>query len=101
MIVLDTDIVTLLSYGRTDKLRSRIEQVESDEILGITIITRMEILQGRYASIIKSSDAEQLSVGVDRFRRSEDLLNGFHLLYPDETACGYFDGLRTTKSKKS
>jgi hypothetical protein len=33
MIILDTDIVTLLSYGKTERLRSRIEPPEVGEEL--------------------------------------------------------------------
>lgn len=54
MIVLDTDIATLLSYGKTDKLNKRIAALDKGEKLGLTIITQMEMLDGRFASIKKA-----------------------------------------------
>jgi hypothetical protein len=38
MIVLDTDIVTLLSYGRSDQLQRRIAEAKGED-LAVTIIT--------------------------------------------------------------
>src|SRR5438876_1180486 len=57
MTVLDTDIVTLLSYGKTDKLQARIAAVEEGEVLAVTVITRMEVLQGRFANIRNAARA--------------------------------------------
>jgi hypothetical protein len=38
MIVLDTNIVTLISYGHNEKLRKRIEKVPGDEELAVTCV---------------------------------------------------------------
>lgn len=51
MIVLDTDIATLLSYGKTDKLHKRIAALDKGEKLALTIITRMEMLGGRLRAL--------------------------------------------------
>lgn len=77
MIVLDTDIVTLLSYGKTAKLQARIAAEKEGEVLGVTVITRMEILQGRFASIRNAANQEELRKAMDRFVASEQLLASF------------------------
>lgn len=53
MTVFDTDIVTLLSYGQTAKLKERIEAAPEGEVLAVTVITLMQILGPRYDSITK------------------------------------------------
>ncbi|MBV8613662.1 MAG: hypothetical protein JOY66_07785, partial [Acetobacteraceae bacterium] len=83
MIVFDTDIVTLHSYGKTEPLQRRIAALDEREDLAVTLITRMEILQGRYASILNVANQEELTRAVERFRASEEVLNSFVLLEPD------------------
>jgi tRNA(fMet)-specific endonuclease VapC len=98
MIVLDTDIVTLLSYGQTDKLQQRITGMQESEELAITIITRMEILQGRFASIVKAANDEELLKAMERFRASRELVDSFRLLEVNEAAARHFKEM--TKPKK-
>jgi tRNA(fMet)-specific endonuclease VapC len=99
MIILDTDIVTLLSYGKNEKLRVRMEEVKVDEELAITVITRMEILQGRFANILKAASEDELLKAMDRFRASEELLTSFRLLEVNEAAAGRFKEMTKPKSK--
>lgn len=94
MIVLDTDIVTLLAYGKNEKLRRRIEAVKEDEELAVTVVTRMEILQGRFASLLKAANEEELKKASDRFRTSEALLHSFAVVDVNETAAAHFERLR-------
>jgi predicted nucleic acid-binding protein len=70
MIVLDSDIVTLISYGQTDKLQQRLAAVPESEELAITLITRMEILRGRFDGILKAANEDELLKAMDRFRSS-------------------------------
>ena len=100
MIVLDTDIVTLLSYGKTDKLNGRIAAVEEAEELAVTIITRMEILQGRYASIRTAAKLEELRVAMERFQASEELLNSFVRLDVNDAAREHFGSMLNGKKTK-
>ena len=99
MIVLDTDIVTLLSYGKTPSLQQRI--TATAEELAVTIITRMEILQGRFASIRNAADQVELRVAMDRFLASELLLNSFMRLDLNDAARKYFEQLRKAKRTKN
>ncbi len=101
MIVLDTDIVTLLSYGTNATLQSRIESLPDDEVLAIAVVTRMEILQGRHDSILKAASGADMEKAAERFQRAEEMLNDYVVLYPDEASCANFDNfLKQMKKKK-
>jgi predicted nucleic acid-binding protein len=101
MIVLDTDIVTLLSYGKTEKLKERLAAVEEGEELAVTLITRMEVLQGRFASIRNAADQEELRVATERFQASEQLLDSFVRLELNDAAREHFERLRKAKKTKN
>jgi predicted nucleic acid-binding protein len=101
MIVLDTDVVTLLAYGKTEKLRERIAAVEEGEELAITIVTQMEILQGRFATIRNAADQNELKVAMERFRTSEEFLAWFSRLDADDAARDHFERLRKAKKTKN
>lgn len=96
MLVLDSDVVTDISYGKPEVLK-HLEAVPDDEVLAITVITSMEILQGRFASILKAANAAELSTAMDRFRASKELVESYHLLEVIEAATQHFTSLTTRK----
>jgi tRNA(fMet)-specific endonuclease VapC len=59
MILLDTDTLTLLFQGHADVQR-RMKSAEQD--VATTIITRIEVLQGRFDAILKAEDANRLQL---------------------------------------
>jgi predicted nucleic acid-binding protein len=61
MILLDTDIYTHLMSGHS-RVRQRVEQADDD--VAITVITRIEVLQGRFDFLLKAADETQ--VGPNR-----------------------------------
>lgn len=99
MIVLDSDIVTLLSYGQTDTLRQRMAAVPESEELAVPIITRMEILRGRFDGILKAASEEELLKAMDRFQSSQRLLDSFRLLQVNEEAAQHFKQMLKAKKK--
>jgi tRNA(fMet)-specific endonuclease VapC len=99
MIVLDTDIVTLFSYGN-EKIRKRIEGLSEEETLAVTLVTRMEILQGRHDSILKAANAAEMQTATQRFQAAEEMLNDFALLYPDDASSRHFEALLKPKKGK-
>lgn len=68
MFVLDTDTLTLLLLGhaRVTEQRSRVE-----EEVAITVITRIEVLQGRFASVLKAEDGQKLLLAQQRLTENE------------------------------
>lgn len=99
MIVLDSDIVTLISYGQTDKLQQRIAAVPESEELAVTIITRMEILRGRFDGILKAANEDELLKAMDRFESARRLLDSFRLLEVNEDAAQHFKQMLKAKKK--
>lgn len=99
MIVLDSDIVTLISYGQTDKLQQRIAAVQESEVLAVTIITGMEILRGRFDGILKAANEDELLKAMDRFQSSRRLLDSFRLLEVNEDAAQHFKQMLRAKKK--
>ena len=57
MKILDTDTLTLFFSGH-ERVVSR-RQMETDEV-AITIISRIETLQGRFAMVLKAADGAEL-----------------------------------------
>jgi tRNA(fMet)-specific endonuclease VapC len=92
------DTVTLFSHGN-QKIHARIDSMDEDEELAVTLITRMEILRGRFDSILKAADATQLNTAIERFQASEDMLDDFQLVRVDGDAAQHFE--RLLKQKKT
>jgi|SRR5262245_1351594 len=91
MILLDTDIVTLFVAGH-ERIRHHVEQ--ATDTLAITIITRIEILRGRFDALMKAADGEQLKLAMHRLTESEQDLDEFVLVPVDDAAAAEFDRLR-------
>jgi tRNA(fMet)-specific endonuclease VapC len=68
MFVLDTDTLShfLRAQGRVTE---RVQQA-SEEVV-ITLISRIEILQGRFASVLKAEDGEKLILAQQRLEETE------------------------------
>src|SRR5262245_24561628 len=98
MYVLDTDTLSRL---RSDdqRLREHRERIAPTE-LATTVITRIEILQGRFDSVVKAADGEELLRAFAWLARSEELLGQLTILPIDEAAAAEFDRLRQNKKLK-
>ncbi len=98
MILLDTDTLTLLFQGHA-RVGSRMRSAEED--VATTIITRIEVLQGRFDAIFKAADAEQLQQAHQRLRDSEKQFTTFLILPIDGLAAKQFEQLlRSRKFKR-
>jgi predicted nucleic acid-binding protein len=99
MIVLDSDILTLWTYDHPT-VRQRYDAVPEDEKIAITAITRMEVLGGRTASVLKAADENELRTATERLQRVEAMLADFRVLHVDEAAIQHFGKLRSNKKTK-
>ena len=77
MYLLDTDIATLLMYGRNERVLRRYRSIPESEIVGLPIVTRIQMLIGRMNAILASSDERQLLDNADRLILTENWLAGF------------------------
>jgi tRNA(fMet)-specific endonuclease VapC len=94
MYLLDTDTLTHLHAGNsnvTDRLKSAI-----DVEVGITIITKVEVLRGRIDYLIKAESGESLIKAQELLFRTEELLNDLLIMPIDRAASIEFDRLRDT-----
>jgi tRNA(fMet)-specific endonuclease VapC len=96
MTLLDTDILTHLMNGH-ERVRKRAEQAES---IAITIVTRVEVLQGRFASLLKAADGEHLLLAQQWLEENERYLRGVQIVRFDAAAGDEFDKLRQNKKLK-
>ncbi len=98
MIVLDTDTLTLLNAGHP-RVQQRAAQ-EKDP-LAITVITRIEVLIGRFAAIVKSANGNELQRAHSRLVTSDRQLATLRIIPIGPAAAAEFDRLRENKKLKS
>ena len=99
MYLLDTDILTLVHAGHPRVIQRR-HKIPSAEI-ATTIITRIEILRGRFESVLKAADAVGLLVAQERLLRSEERLKQLVVVHFDTASSLEFERLREiTKLRK-
>jgi tRNA(fMet)-specific endonuclease VapC len=98
MYILDTDTLSRLHAGdpRVQERRDRFDP----SLVVTTVITRIEILQGRFASILKAADGAQLQRAFEWLKRSEELLSRTTIVPIDAAAAAEFDQLRQHKKLK-
>jgi tRNA(fMet)-specific endonuclease VapC len=97
MILLETDMLTffLANHPRV------VEQARlSAEEVGITVITRIEALVGRFASVLKAADGEQLQRAQDWLKQTDAHLSKVLIVPIDAGAAAEFDKLRQNKKLK-
>lgn len=89
MHLLDTDTFTLLYHGN-DQIVTRLAAAGP---MAITIITRIEVLQGRFAAIMKAANQLQLLQAQQRLVLTEAYLLPLEVVPVDEAAAAWFDRL--------
>ena len=94
MFVLDTDTLTHLLLGH-NRVTDKKAQVTAE--VALTIITRIELLQGRFASVLKAENGDRLLLAQQRLLENEKDLDDFIILKFDAAACTEFDRLRDNK----
>ena len=91
MYLLDTDILTLV-HANHPRVIQRRHKIPSAEI-ATTIITRIEILRGRFESVLKAADAARLLVAQERLLRSEERLKQLVVVHFDTASSLEFERL--------
>ncbi len=91
MIPLDTDTLSLLLANHP---RVAAHFQESQEAVFTTVITRIEILQGRFAFLLKAANGDELLRAHEWLRRTESDLTRFPAVPVDAATAAAFDRLR-------
>jgi tRNA(fMet)-specific endonuclease VapC len=97
MILLDTDTFSLLAEGHP-KVTARLAGA-TDEV-AITIVTRVEALQGRLAFLMRAADGEELLPAQQWLQRTEADLARLPVVPADAGAAAEFNRLLGTKGLK-
>jgi tRNA(fMet)-specific endonuclease VapC len=97
MTLLDTDTISLLLAGN-GRVLLRLQQAGDD--LSITVITKMEILRGRFDSLLKASDGTQLQRAQARLDKLELELESWNIVGVHAPAAAEFDRLRQIRNLK-
>jgi len=93
MILLDTDTLSLLMRHHPGLTK----RMAASEPVAITVISRLEILQGRIASILKAADGSQLTQAQHWLRESEEFMRRLPCVEVDTASASIFDQLRENR----
>lgn len=94
MILFDTDTLTLFNAGNS-RIRERAAR-EADEI-AITVVTRIEVLMGRFSFVLKAKDGEERVRAQSQLIRSDRELATLKIIPVSANAAAEFDRLRESK----
>lgn len=94
--LLDTDTLSHLHRGRAVVVH-RYEAMPAGEV-AISIVTRIEMLQARFANVPKAADGAQLAVAQQRLSETERVLQGWRIIGIEAVSCSHFERLRQIKS---
>jgi len=94
MHVLDTDTLTHLHAGHPRVIK-RLQEVDDPDIC-TTIITKIELLRGRFEFLLKADSIKFLKA-QQLLNRTEELLSQINILLLDESTVDQFELLRNNR----
>jgi tRNA(fMet)-specific endonuclease VapC len=94
MHLLDTDTLTHLHAGQPNVVE-RLRAVDDPDV-GITIITKVEVLRGRMDYLLKAETGVDLLKAQELLFRTEELLNQLLVVPISQAASEQFDRLRVS-----
>lgn len=95
MHLLDTDTLTYLHAGHPRVIKRLRELADPD--VGTTIITKIELLRGRFDFMLKGASGAELLRAQQLLLRTEELLAQIMIVPVDQAATAEFDRLRAVK----
>ena len=98
MFLLDTDILSLIELAKP-RVLERLNRIDPSEVT-TTVITRIEMLRGRFDSVLKAANAAELLKAQKRLAQTEQLLDELDIVTIDSAAAVEFDKLRENKKLK-
>jgi tRNA(fMet)-specific endonuclease VapC len=97
MTLFDTDILTLHFAGHS-QVTERVRAAEETPV--ISVISRIEVMQGRFDSVLKAANGDQLLRAQQWLVTAERGLEKFEVVSFDVAATAEFDKLRQNKKLK-
>ena len=101
MRVLDTDIATLLYYGRNDAVNRAYNNARQIDAIHITLVSWVELLRGRLEAVRKAADGVEWLESQKRLDGTRDWLDGFEIVPITTQAANHYDRLRKDKKMRS
>lgn len=95
MHLLDTDTLTYVHAGHP-RVLERLRQLDDPDV-GTTIITRIELLRGRFEFVLKAANGTELFRAQQLLIRTDELLAQALVVPLDEAAAAVFDRLRAVR----
>ena len=92
MYLLDTDTLTHLYFGNSNVIKQL--KAKADVEVGITIITKVEVLRGRIDYLLKAETGANLLKAQELLFRTENLLSQLLIVPISQAASLEFDRLR-------
>jgi tRNA(fMet)-specific endonuclease VapC len=97
--LLDTDTLTWL-HNWNPRVVERLHTLEDPDV-GTTIITKIELLRGRFEFLLKAAAGNDLLRAQQSLARTEELLSQIMVVPFDERAAEQFDRLNKVKGLKN
>jgi tRNA(fMet)-specific endonuclease VapC len=98
MVILDTDTLTRL-HGNHPRVVENVKN-SADPDIRTTIVTRIEIVRGRFEALLKANGADQFLRAQLLLARSETLLAAMPIVLLDRGALDQFERLHRLKGLK-
>jgi tRNA(fMet)-specific endonuclease VapC len=99
MLLLDTN--TLSEFFKDHpKILARMNAVPDDEPVVTSIISRIEILEGRFASIKKAANHQELLIAASRLKLDEEKLATIDILPVTKAVADQFEAIVANKKLK-
>lgn len=95
MHLLDTDTLRYLHSGHPRVVRC-LRELEDPKV-GTTIVTKIEMLRGRFDFVLKAASAAELLRAQELLTRAQEQLDRMLVVPLDAKAATLFDRLRATK----
>ena len=92
MYLLDTDTLTHLHAGHP-RVAERLQALDDPDV-GTTVITKIELMRGRFEFTLKAATGDELLRAQRLLTRTEELLAQIIVVPFDEAAAAHFDRLR-------
>ena len=96
LYLLDTDTMTLWLYENA-KVRARFDAVPATDRVAISLVTRVELLRGRFEAVLKAANRTEWLQAQERLLRTEEALQDVEVVPITEAAADRFDVLRANK----
>lgn len=96
LYLLDSDTMTLWLYANAN-VRARFDAVAGTDRVAISLITRVEILRGRFEAVLKAANRKEWLEAQQRLVVTEEALHDIEIVPITEAAADRFDTLQANK----